>query len=227
MKNIELLKNLNCLFVEDDEVLREQTGKVIERFVARVYYAQNGLDGLFAFEQNDIHMVITDIKMPDMNGLELAKEIRNLDRHIPIFIMTAYSNTDELRKAIKLNLVDYLLKPVTYSQLKQALSDSADKLIENGILKLEVTSGVEYCKLSKQLKTQTESFRLQKKEAALLELLLANKGQLVDKNQIEQIVYGEESMSIPALKNLVLKLRQKIGKNNITTVRDMGYMLVD
>lgn len=227
MKNIELLKNINCLFVEDDEVLREQTGKVIERFVSRVYYAQNGLDGLSTFEQNDIHIIITDIKMPDMNGLELAKEIRSVDRHIPIFIMTAYSNTDELRKAIKLNLVDYLLKPVTYSQLKQALSDSADKLIENGILKLGVASDVEYCKLSKQLTTQTESFRLQKKEAALLELLLANKGRLVDKNQIEQVVYGEESMSTSALKNLVLKLRQKIGRDNITTVRDMGYMLSD
>ncbi len=93
--NKEILKDINVLYVEDEEEVREFTTKTINNIVNQVIPAKNGKDGLEKYYDNqDINLILTDINMPKMGGLEMCKEIRKTNKEIPIVITTAHSDPD-------------------------------------------------------------------------------------------------------------------------------------
>lgn len=225
MTPLEVVKNLNALYVEDEPLLREETAKLLTRYFAHLHVADNGKSALEIFEREPIHIVITDLKMPVMGGLTLAKEIRRLDSRTPIFITSGYAETEDLLQAVKLNFVDYLLKPIDLSKLRQALVACVEKLEENGELFVRIDDNVSYSALKKNLLVKGSTISLTSKESCLLELLLKKRGSLVSQRMIESVVYGDEEMSEAALKNLLLRLRKKIGHHHIRSVRSMGVIL--
>lgn len=107
-----LLKKLTILYVEDDTNTREEITHFLNKIVGTVHIAENGQKGLEAFKKHDFDMVITDIQMPVMNGLEMVSEIRKLNKHIPVAVTTAFSDADFLVKAIECGVDKYIVKPV-------------------------------------------------------------------------------------------------------------------
>ncbi len=118
---MELGKEFNVLYVEDDERLRIETKKIIERIFTRVDVASNGLEGYEAFKANAYDLVITDIEMPFSNGIEMSRSIRMLSQETPIVVISAYSRADYFIEAISLSVDHYLLKPIKMPQLVQTL----------------------------------------------------------------------------------------------------------
>ncbi len=98
--NKEILKNINVLYVEDEDDVREFTSKTISTIVNKVVVACNGKEGLEEFNKNpDINLILTDINMPKMGGLEMCEEIRKEDKEIPIVITSAHSDPSFLKKS--------------------------------------------------------------------------------------------------------------------------------
>ena len=225
MDTFSILKNLNALYVEDDPTLRSQTASLIQGFFAELYVAGHGGDGLALFKEKTIHLMICDIKMPVMSGIELATEVRKAGSRIPILITSAHTESDDLIESIRLNLADYLVKPFTFVRLKEALSACANKIIENGDLFVRIDEETTYCPLTRELTQKGLKYKLAKKESGLLELLVRNRGRLVSREQIENTLYDQTPMSEAALKNLVLKLRKKVGKERIANVHSVGFLL--
>ena len=218
-------RNLNALYVEDDPQVRAVTLDILRNFFGRVYAAQDGDEGLTLFCDHEIHLVICDIRMPKMSGLELAAEIRKRDTKIPIFITTSHSEKEELMTAIPLNIADYLIKPFTFSRLQAALETSIRRIEESGGLIVRLGEKTSYNPLTKELSTPEGLFLLSGKERALLELLIHYRGRLVSREQIEGVLYGDEFMTEAALKNLMHKLRKKLGKTAISNVHNTGFIL--
>ena len=223
--DLNLLKTLNLLYVEDSDILREEFSKSLSSFFSTVYEAQNGIEALTIYEKKDIHMIITDNRMPMMDGLELIEEIRKKDEDIPICIMTAFSEKDELLKATRLKLVDYIIKPIRQNALKETLSRCVKEIQKKKALDLYITDTISYSPLKKVLKIDDIDHPLQSKEALLLELFLKHQGKVITKEMISDIVYDGEMMSEGGLKNLILKLRKKLGEKRIETRRGSGYLL--
>jgi YesN/AraC family two-component response regulator len=115
----EVLKSLSILYVEDEDLMRENMGMLLRRKVKHVFMAANGREGLdqFAAERPDI--IITDIEMPVMNGLEMIDEIRKTDPTLPIVVITAFS--DESHRSDKANA--RLLKPILKDDLFRTITD--------------------------------------------------------------------------------------------------------
>ncbi len=113
LKN-SILKKSTLLYVEDEEILREEISTVFESFFEKVFLASNGEEALEIFKnkQKDISILITDINMPKMNGMELISKVRELDKEIPILVCTAFNDSEILLRAIKLNVNDYIIKPI-------------------------------------------------------------------------------------------------------------------
>lgn len=109
-----ILKKSTLLYVEDEDVLREEISTVFESFFAEVILASNGEEALEIFKnrQKDIDILITDINMPKMNGMELIANIRKIDNELPILVCTAFNDSEILIRAIKLNVNDYIIKPI-------------------------------------------------------------------------------------------------------------------
>lgn len=128
--NAALLKELAVLYVEDDRAGREQLGQFLERRVGALYTAGNGKDGFEAFERYRPDVVITDIRMPVMDGLQMAEAIKQIDDSVPIIIITAFNDQNFFLRSIDIGIDKYVLKPVDTDALLSSLFKSADSLLQ-------------------------------------------------------------------------------------------------
>jgi signal transduction histidine kinase len=124
----KFLKTLTVLYVEDDASAREPAAKFLRRRVGTVITAANGVKGLEAFRTHPVDILVTDILMPEMDGLAMVEEIRKVQEHLPIIVTTAFERTDYLIRAIELSVDKYVLKPIASERLVGALLDCAHRL---------------------------------------------------------------------------------------------------
>ncbi|MCT7447387.1 EAL domain-containing response regulator [Aliarcobacter skirrowii] len=125
-KEIDRLKNVNVLYAEDEKELRDITSEFLKSFTKTQYVASNGEEGfnLFLEHQDSIDLVITDINMPILSGMDMIKKIKEINPKIPIIIATAFSNKEYLLEAINIGVDKYVLKPIDISKLLQAMLQS-------------------------------------------------------------------------------------------------------
>ena len=126
INNISILKNITILYAEDEKDLREVTHQILKGFTKKQYVAQNGQEGLELFKkyEKEIDLIITDVNMPILNGLDMVKEIKKINMNIPIIVATAFSNKEYLLEAIDIGVDKYVLKPIDISKLLQVMSQS-------------------------------------------------------------------------------------------------------
>ena len=126
INNISILKNITILYAEDEKDLREVTHQILKGFTKKQFVAQDGAEGLELFKQheNEIDLIITDVNMPILNGLEMVKEIKKINMNIPIIVATAFSNKEYLLEAIDIGVDKYVLKPIDVAKLLQVMSQS-------------------------------------------------------------------------------------------------------
>lgn len=127
--NKEILKDINVLYVEDEDDVREFTSKTISTIVNSVETARNGKEGLEKFQENkEINLILTDINMPKMGGLEMCAEIRKIDNEVPIVITSAHSDPDFLKKAIDVKVSAYAMKPIDLYHLIESMIKAVEPI---------------------------------------------------------------------------------------------------
>lgn len=124
-----VLNNLNILYVEDEELAREEVAEFLEFEVKEVKVASNGEEGLEMFQEFHPDIVITDINMPKMNGLEMAKKIKKISPTTPIIVTSAYSDSDYIIKAIEIGINKYVLKPIDVDELLAMIVQTAKEIL--------------------------------------------------------------------------------------------------
>lgn len=124
----EFLKTLTVMYVEDDENIRNSLSSILKKIFGEVVICNDGNDGVNQFKYytqergSKIHAIISDINMPNLNGIEMVREIRALDDEIPIVFTTAHGESNYLMEAIKLKVSYYALKPINTTELLQNVS---------------------------------------------------------------------------------------------------------
>jgi len=121
--------DISLLYVEDERVTREQISRILQRIVTELYVAENGQQGLELYREKRPDIIMSDILMPVMNGLEMAREIRQLDRDSQIVMLTAYSDTEYLLECIRLGINQYVQKPVDFAQLATAIETCSNYVL--------------------------------------------------------------------------------------------------
>jgi CheY-like chemotaxis protein len=132
MPNIEYLRTQTVLFVEDEELARDVLAKILAKLFKKVITAANGHEGLENFNrQKDIKepigLIISDINMPIMNGLEMLENIRKIDSDVPAIFVTARNETNNILRAIDLNVSNYVIKPIETDVLLGKIFDACEK----------------------------------------------------------------------------------------------------
>lgn len=123
--DLDFLKTLSLLYVEDDNEIRELLTRFLGRRLGTLHTAVNGEEGARLFHEHQPDIVVTDIKMPVMDGLEMASIIKSSVRDVPIIVITAYSERDYFIRAIEIGVDQYVTKPVNTDILLQAIYKSA------------------------------------------------------------------------------------------------------
>ena len=166
----EVLKNITVLYVEDESLLQEGTTETLELFDINVICAQNGEDGLSTYRlmQDKIDLVLTDIKMPKLNGIDMIKSIREINKEIPVIITTAHQETNFLMKSIELNINAYVLKPIDIYKLK----DTLIKAMESKVLKDKLRKKNQELELAiQEIEKKQKLMEVQSRFAAMGEMI--------------------------------------------------------
>ncbi len=117
------LKNIRLLYVEDDLSLRNSLTDVLRLYFSEVYTSSNGIEGLENFRKRSPDIVITDIKMPGMDGIKMAFEIKRINRSVPVIVTTAFTEIPDLINAIEAGVDKYIQKPINIDKLLETLYD--------------------------------------------------------------------------------------------------------
>ncbi|WP_419771261.1 MAG: response regulator transcription factor [Candidatus Marinarcus sp.] len=228
MQNIhKILQNLTILYIEDEIVIRENITNVLKLFCKEVYTCENSEEALKYFNEKSINIIISDINLPNKNGLDFAKEIRTINKTIPIILLTARIDTKCLIEATKLKLVDYLIKPINFTELEDALKRCTLEIIENGSYEITFLNNAIYNVQEKTLYKNDIKENLTSKELALLEYLLNNKTRVVSQEELQENIWEDSfDTTDSAFKTLLNKLRHKIGKESIENISGVGYRII-
>jgi len=129
MKELALLtKDLKLLYIEDDKDARETTLKILKSFFKNITTAVDGYDGIEKFMEGDFDLILSDINMPRINGLEMLKIIREKDHNIPVLMLSAYDSSDYFIEAIDLDINGYILKPLMMDQFSKTILNTVKKM---------------------------------------------------------------------------------------------------
>jgi len=178
----ELTKPLSVLYVEDDDMLRVSTTKLLGQFFGSIEEAVDGRDGLDKFQKNNFDLVISDINMPNMNGFEMIKAIKEIRPNQAIIVTSAYNDSDFLLGLIDLNVDKFLLKPIDTSKLIDCLIHTAfyiqnqKDFYQNSIRIAELEAEVKSLKLrlpdtEEAIQAVQHTDKLSPEDLALLKLL--------------------------------------------------------
>jgi len=118
---LKYFKDLKILYVEDDECLAKEMKEMFSHFIDNIQVAYNGEEALKIYKKDNFDIVISDIKMPKMSGIELAKEIKNITSDQEIIIISAYNDSNKLMSLIKIGISDFILKPLDFQQFLQTM----------------------------------------------------------------------------------------------------------
>ncbi len=222
----QILKSLTLLYAEDDEALRETTLQTLKVLFKDVYTAQDGVEAFNIYSKKTINVLFLDYMMPNINGYELAMEIRKTNQLIPIIICSAFTDKDKLMNAIKLGALKYLEKPLKFDDLMRAMNEVCELLKKENLLKIEISKNLSYHYINKVLIKDNEfEIALSKKEIALIEFLLNKRSILSTQEELMNEIFYEDS-NVNNLRNAIYRLKKKVDLNFIVTVKELGYMIV-
>lgn len=218
-------KNIKILFVEDEENIRLNAISYLKRLFDEVYEAKDANQAFEILEYKKPHIIITDINLPKINGLEMVRKIRQKDESTKIIVLSAYTKTDYLLEAVSLGLEKYLLKPIRHETIFPILNECVNK-IKNSDKNLKYLSKDCYFNLlTNLLFVNNEIVKLTNKETDFLSLLCKNCNNLVTYDTIQAIVWNDSFMSEDAIRSVARKLRKKLPQNSLENFSKVGYRI--
>lgn len=220
---LEQLKDVSILCVEDEDGIREIIVKTLKYYFNTVYEASNGEEAYEIYEKNSPKIILSDIKMNKMDGIEFVRKVREVDLNVMIIMLTAHSDKDYLIDLINLNINHYILKPLNLEKLNEALQKYIDRnMYESLKLCDDLILDVPKREL---IYKGNQKIGLRKREKDFLEMLYKNKNMITKYEQIEFELWNSKEMTTYALKSFIKELRAKIPVNIIKNIPQEGYIL--
>lgn len=216
------LSNIKVLLVEDDEDIAQAIMQSLQICTRDIVHCSDGLSGYECFMNGTFDVVISDINLPSLNGLDMLKSIQEISPHTPFIIITSYDSNEHILKSIYLGAHSYLRKPFRIEELQTSLLMATKNLYAD---KINLQNGLVYDKLERLVYKNDKLITLTKQESKLLYLLVSNANRILSYETIENFVWRDKSMSSEALRMCIKKIRLKLPTLVIENFSGSGYML--
>lgn len=217
---------MKILLLEDNETLADGIYKKLKEigFIADVFY--DGEDGLYTLETATYDLLILDLGLPGIDGIDIIKKLRQSQQNLPILVISARDKLDQRILGLDTGADDYLCKPFELDEVVarvQALLRRSKNQISNTIKYNDLEFDTQTLVLTKN----QDVIELSKRELTILEYLLQNLNAIVSKeNIVEHITSVDDEFNPRAVETYVSRLRKKLGDSiNLKTVRGLGYMM--
>lgn len=217
----------SLLYAEDDAQIAQSILPVLKETFMHVIVAADGNEAQKALNSFDFDAALLDIRLPQYNGFELAAMLREQSPKTQIIITSSYHDMEHLRQSIRLQAIDFLPKPYSYYDLREALSRCIEALaIQQSSGLFHLGSECFFDPARHCLRLPSGRLDLSKNEALFLELLCRLGDETLTYERINADVFGYEGLSdTGSIKNLTYRLRKKVGFDFLTSVHGIGYRL--
>lgn len=222
-----MLKDFTVLCAEDESNILNVITEMISPHVKQLIKARNGEEAYNLYKRYNPDIIITDINMPKISGLELVKMIRENDYETKVIVLTAYSDVNTLLEATELRLTKYLVKPISIKELYAALVMAAD---EKDNIKITTTNKIDlddnyHWDFKEKLLIQNEQeIHLTPKEREILHILFSNINTTITYDKLIYEVWEDSELySIDTVKTMIKNLRKKLPKDTIQNVYGTGF----
>ena len=221
------------LLVEDDINLGFVIQDILKSEGFRVHLSKDGKEGLMQFNKESYDLCLLDIMMPKKDGFSLAEDIRKIDSEIPIIFLTAREMTEDKIIGLRIGADDYITKPFSAEELilrMKAILKRSPKFKEESREKNMLTIGLfTFNAANFELTIDSKRIKLTKKEADLLKILAAHMGQVIEREIIANMVWGDDSYFVGrSMDVFITKLRKHLSDDSriaITNVHGVGFRL--
>ena len=216
---------MRVLLVEDDNLLGDgiKTGLQQQEYI--VEWLQDGQSAVQAIEHEDFDIVVLDLGLPRLHGIEVLSQVRSKGHSVPVLILTAQDSIEDRVKGLDAGADDYLTKPFDLEELYARLR----ALIRRSTGRAEATiryGDIELDPASHQVFKAGQLVDLSRREYAVLQELMENTGRVMSRVRLEQGLYGlGEEVESNAVEVYVHHIRKKLGSKLIRTIRGVGYMI--
>ena len=200
----------------------------LEGYFKAVYLASDGKEGLAQYQTHRPDVLMLDIDLPLMDGLTLAKTIRQSDKNVSILMLTAFTDQEKLLAATELKLLKYLIKPIDLIDFQNTLDLLARELAETASDILSLGEAYTWDTIEHKLLHNGKVLMLTTKEQQLMKILTNRQHKSISFEDIMAYVWADEfdrEVSVNCVKNIVSDLRKKLPKDAIKNVYGTGYML--
>lgn len=225
---MENKKPYSILYVEDEKEIRENYVRYLRKNYINVYEAEEGRIAYEIYKDKKPQILIVDINIPNLNGIDLIRKIRENDHTTKAIMLTAHTDTEYLLDATSLQLTKYLVKPVTRSELKEALELAENELEKYDIKPKEMLvlkDGYSWHFKTQELKNK-ENILLTDKERQVLALLFSHTAITYSYDDIIGTIWDSyDDNKIPALKTIIKNLRKKLPPESIKNIFGVGYKI--
>jgi len=216
---------MRILLVEDDELIGKAVKQALNDATFAVNWVKDGITALSSIQVEDYSLVLLDLGLPQKDGLDVLKELRNNKQSMPVIIITARDSIEDRIKGLDLGADDYLVKPFSIDELHARIRavvrrnhGVADPILSSSLLKLNPTT--------REAFRDDLSYTLSSREYALLYALMLRPGAILSRDKLEETIYGwNEEVASNAIEFIIHALRKKLGKDAIKNVRGMGWMV--
>lgn len=235
-------KEISILFVEDDKGISKKMEILLYEIFSKIEVAFDGNEALekyynFYKANNEYpDLIITDIRMPNMDGIELIKHIYKENANQKIIVLSAHNESEYLIELVNLGIYRFILKPMDYNNFFEIIFKVSKeiymekyKVSDNKEIFLKLNCDLIWNKELKQLYLNDKLLKLTKKEFLLIELLLRIPEKIFVNEEIISYIWKEEfneNPDISNLKNLISRLRSKIPALKIDNIYGFGYKIV-
>ncbi len=223
LKNV--LKVSKLLYIDKEENIPKTIKNTVHLLIKETYFAHNLKEAIEIYNKKHPNIIISEVNLNDESLLPFLHNLREINHSIPIIITSKNKQEEVLFEAIRLQLIDFLVKPLDINEFIHTLNTTAKHILHHGNVIVSFADGYLYNYIDKSVKKNGENIELTQNESRLLELLVANEGQVMCKEDIERHIWGEEFVTESAFKSLFKRLRDKIGKDSIQNKSGHGYYL--
>ncbi len=222
------------LLAEDESVAREILEFYLNTIFDEVIVAEDGLEGLKLYKKNHnqhkkIDLVLTDIKMPNMDGIEMLENIYQINKNQKFIIVSAYKDEQMLLKSIDLKVLGYFIKPLNVDNVMEMLTKAKDEVLEDqkkdqGIAL--INNIYTYNTKSKLLYENDKLVKLSKKETQALDILIQNRNKIVEIESFKKALWKDKETLDATFRTVMKRLKDKIKtKDFILSRKGQGYII--
>jgi DNA-binding response OmpR family regulator len=223
---VRYTKNFDILYIEDNIEVQDQTYKMLKSFFNDITTANNGKKAIELFINNEFHLIITDLVMPQIDGIAFIEFVRKSNKKIPILVVSAHDNKDFFLKTINSGIDGYLLKPYNLEQITSSLINIVERyktLEDKNLISLE--NNLIWDKQNNRLLKNNEPVKLTKNETKLFQLFINTNSETKTYEEIEDFIFDNCDENTKKIRNLLSRLKSKLGHELLETLYSYGYCI--